>query len=507
MSKIVECVPNFSEGRNKEIVDSIVNEIITAGNVRLIDREMDADHNRSVITFVGEPEECLKSAFASVKKASELIDLNKHKGEHPRIGATDVVPFIPVKGVSMEECVELANKLGEKIASKLNIPVYLYEEAARIPERRNLAKIRKGQFEGLKSKIEIDLTRKPDFGEAKIHPTAGATVVGARYYLIAFNVNLRTDDLNIAKKIAKSIRFKNGGFRYIKAMGFAIKERGIVQVSMNMTNYQKTSLYHAFEFVKREAERYGVLISGSELVGLTPMEAVIDIADYYIRFENPIHEQILENKIWEEGGIIPNEFLLSLSSDSPAPGGGSVAAMNAAQSAALAEMVARLTAGKKNYEEYNDEMSNIIKKASNLKNIFTERIQKDIDAFNEVMTAFKMPKNTDDEKAIRKEMIKKATIGAIDSPMEIVNHSLEMVDILKILSEHGNKNAISDVGVASENMQAAFKSAVYNVYINFTPSLGEEFIKNKKKEIDNINKEIKLSVNIITKNVESSIGF
>ncbi|NIA23424.1 MAG: glutamate formimidoyltransferase, partial [Proteobacteria bacterium] len=319
MNKIVECVPNFSEGRRKEVVDAIINSILAGGNVKLIDREMDADHNRSVITFVGEPEECVNAAFAGVKKAAELIDLNKHTGEHPRIGATDVVPFIPVKNINMEECVELANKLGKKIADELSIPVYLYEEAATRPRRKNLANIRKGQFEGLKTAIEEDTERKPDFGEARIHPTAGATVVGARYYLIAFNVNLRTDDLSIAKKIAKSIRLKNGGFRFIKAMGFAIKERGIVQVSMNMTNYQKTSLFHAFEFIKREAERYGVLISGSELVGLTPMEAIIDIADYYLRFENSIKDQILENKIWENEGILPKGYLSSLSSDSPAP--------------------------------------------------------------------------------------------------------------------------------------------------------------------------------------------
>ncbi|HFD04995.1 MAG TPA: glutamate formimidoyltransferase [Firmicutes bacterium] len=506
MNKIVECVPNFSEGRRKEVVDAIVDAITAGGNVRLIDREMDADHNRSVVTFVGEPEECVNAAFAGVKRAAELIDLNKHTGEHPRIGATDVVPFIPVKNISMEECVELANKLGKKIADELSIPVYLYEEAATKPSRKNLANIRKGQFEGLKKAIEEDPERKPDFGYAKIHPTAGATVVGARYYLIAFNVNLRTDDLSIAKKIAKSIRFKNGGFRFIKAMGFAIKERGIVQVSMNMTNYQKTSLFHAFEFIKREAERYGVLIAGSELVGLTPMEAIIDVADYYLRFENPIKEQILENKIWEDEGILPKGYLSSLSSDSPAPGGGSVAALDAAQAAALAEMVARLTVGKKKYAEFENEMKDIIKKSSELRQLFTDRIRKDIDAFNEVMKAYKMPKETDEEKAIRKEAIKEATIKAIDSPMEIIENSIPVFEILYKLAIHGNTNAISDVGVASLNMQTAFKSAAYNVYINFIPSLSEDYIEEKKEKIISVKTKIEEYAEKIEKKVSEKIG-
>ena len=506
MSKIVECVPNFSEGRRKDVVDAIVNSIVSGGNVRLIDREMDGDHNRSVITFVGEPEECLNAAFEGVRKAAELIDLNKHHGEHPRIGATDVVPFIPVKDVTMEECVELANRLGKRIADKLSIPVYLYEEAATKPSRKNLANIRKGQFEGLKTAIESDPERKPDFGEAKIHPTAGATVVGARYYLIAFNVNLRTDDLSVAKKIAKSIRFKNGGFRYIKAMGFAIKERGIVQVSMNMTNYQKTSLYHAFEFIKREAERYGVLIAGSELVGLTPMESVIDVAGYYLRFENPINNQILENKIWEDQSILPKRFLSLLSSNSPAPGGGSAAALNAAQAVALAEMVARLTVGKKKYIDYNEEMNDIIAKASTLRKVFTERMEKDIDAFNEVMSAYKMPKDTEEEKTARREAIREATIKAIDSPMEIVNNTVEVFEILYKLSLHGNKNAISDVGVASLNMKTAFESASYNVYINFISSLSDDYVRETKGKIASVRMKVREYSEKIEDKVKETIG-
>ena len=293
--KIVECVPNFSEGRDIENINRIIDAIKSVEGVKVLDTESDKDHNRSVITFIGDPESVEEAAFRGCKKASELIDLNKHKGEHPRMGATDVIPFIPVSDVSMKECVSIAEKLGERIWNELKIPVYLYEEAARTPERKNLADIRKGEFEWLKENIE---KRPPDFGD-RIHPTAGATAVGAREFLIAFNVNLNTNDLSIAKKIAKAVRFKSGGFRYVKALGFEIKEKGIVQVSMNLTNYKKTPIYRVFEAIKSEADRYGVSIIGSELIGLAPMDALLDVADFYLRLENFKKTQVLERRIWE----------------------------------------------------------------------------------------------------------------------------------------------------------------------------------------------------------------
>jgi len=258
--------------------------------------ESDKDHNRSVITFIGEPEEVKKAAFSLVAKAVELIDMNQHKGEHPRIGAADVVPFIPISNMDMKECVKLAEELGQEIAEKLGVPVYLYEEAARVPERKNLENIRRGQYEGLKEEISKP-ERHPDFGEARMHPTAGATVVGARPPLVAFNVNLSTSDVKIAKKIAKAVRFSGGGYRYVKAMGFEIKERGIVQVSMNLVNYKGTPIYRVFETIKREAQRYGVSIIGSEVIGLIPQEALIDCAEYYLQIENFSRDQILENKL------------------------------------------------------------------------------------------------------------------------------------------------------------------------------------------------------------------
>lgn len=293
MQKIVECVPNISEGRDTEVIEAVVNEVKKVEGVKLLDVLSNESHNRTVITFIGEPQAVKEAAFALCKKASELIDMEKHKGEHPRIGATDVIPFIPVKDVTMEECVELANELGKQIADKLEIPVYLYEEAARIPERRSLPYIRKGEYEGLKEEITKP-ERKPDFGQARMHPRAGATVVGARQFLVAFNINLDTSDVKIAKKIANCIREARGGYKYVRALGIMINERNIAQVSINMINYEGTPLFRVFETVKSEAARYGVNVIGSEIVGLVPMKALIDVADFYLRLENFNIKQVLE---------------------------------------------------------------------------------------------------------------------------------------------------------------------------------------------------------------------
>lgn len=295
--KLIECVPNFSEGRNSEVVNKIVEEIKKVDGVSLLDRESDPDHNRSVITFIGEPEPVKKAAFAATAKAAELIDMNKHKGEHPRIGATDVIPFVPISGVTMEECVKLAKDLGQEIATKLNIPVYLYAEAATRPERVRLPDIRKGEYEGLKQEI-TNPNRKPDFGPSEM-PTAGAIVVGARHPLIAFNVNLNTNNLEIAKDIAKKIRESSGGFKAVQAKGFDIKERGIVQVSMNLLNYKVTSMSKVFDAIKEEAEKRGVEVIGSEIIGLVPMNALIGVDDKYLKIENFSKDQILERRLKE----------------------------------------------------------------------------------------------------------------------------------------------------------------------------------------------------------------
>jgi glutamate formiminotransferase/formiminotetrahydrofolate cyclodeaminase len=483
MRKIVECVPNFSEGKRKEVVDQIVAAILSVPNVFLLDVEMNPDHNRSVITFIGEPEACVEAAFLATKKAAELIDLNKHKGEHPRIGATDVIPFVPISGVTMEECVELAKRLGKRIADELQIPVYLYEQAATRPERVDLANIRKGEFEGLREEIEKNPERAPDFGLPKIHPTAGATVVGARFPLIAYNINLNTKDLNIAKNIAKAIRFKDGGLRYVKALGFEIKEKDCVQVSINMTNYLQTPLYRVFEMVKREAERYGVMVKESEIVGLVPLKALIDTAVYYLQLDSFKENQILEMRLPETKSLA--SFLSDVASEKPTPGGGAVSALVGNLGTSLLIMVCNLTIGKKAYAAYEEKM----KELKNTLDIYAQRfynlIQLDCDAFDRVMSAFKLPK----EDKERENKIQEALRNAINVPMEIMEKSLAVLKLSSFIVEFGNKNAISDCGVGVNLLYSAIKSAHYNVLINLLSLKDEEEKRSLKEKSEKILKE------------------
>jgi len=298
MAKLVECVPNFSEGINKVIIESIIDEVRGVDGVKLLDYSSDTDHNRTVVTFIGSPEPVKIAAFNLAKRAAELIDMSAHKGGHPRMGATDVVPFIPVTGVGMDECVEIAREVGKRIGEELGIPVYLYESAATKPERVNLADVRKGQYEGFFEKIK-DENWNPDFGPNEMNKKSGATAVGARVPLVAYNVNLGTSEIAVADKIARAVRHIGGGLRFVKAMGVKLDDRNIVQVSMNLTNYEKTAVYRAHEMVKMEAQRYGVSVVGSEIVGLVPMKSLIDCAEYYLQVENFSMDQILENRIME----------------------------------------------------------------------------------------------------------------------------------------------------------------------------------------------------------------
>lgn len=298
MSKIIECVPNFSEGRDLDKIEKIVNPFRGKDGVKLLDYKRDEDHNRVVVTVVGEPQAVKSAMLEAMGTAIELIDMTKHQGQHPRMGAIDVVPFIPIKNVSMTEAVELAKEVAKEASERFGLPIFLYEKAATDPQRENLANIRKGEFEGMAEKIKLP-EWKPDYGPAAIHPTAGATVIGARMPLVAFNVNLNTNNMDIANKIAKNVRFLNGGLRYCKAIGIELKDRGIVQISMNMTDYTKTALYRSFELIRIEAARYGVSIVGSEIIGLVPMEALIDTAVYYLGVEDFSMEQILENRLME----------------------------------------------------------------------------------------------------------------------------------------------------------------------------------------------------------------
>jgi glutamate formiminotransferase len=297
--KLIESVPNFSEGRREEIVRQIIDEANKYPKVRVLDWSMDKDHNRSVVTLVGEPEQILDALFDMTKKAAELIDLRYHKGEHPRMGATDVIPLVPLVGTKMEECVEWSKKLGERIGRELDIPVYLYERSATSPERENLSEIRKGEFEGFFEKIK-DPKWKPDFGPDKVHETAGVTAIGAREFLIAFNVNLGTNNIEIADKIAKAVRHVSGGYRYVKAMGVELKEKGIVQVSMNLTNYKKSPIFRVFETIKREAERYGVPVVGSEIIGMVPLQAIVEAFMWYLRIDDFGPNRVIEQKLLEQ---------------------------------------------------------------------------------------------------------------------------------------------------------------------------------------------------------------
>jgi len=294
----VECVPNFSEGRRPEVVADIVAAITAVQGVRLLDFSSDASHNRSVVTFVGTPEAVETAAFAGIARARDLIDMEQHHGEHPRLGATDVVPFVPIAGVTMAECVDMARSLGRRVGQELDIPVYLYEEAATRPERRNLADVRRGEYEGLKLTIGTP-ERAPDFGPPSVHATAGATVIGARMPLIAFNVNLGTSDVEIAKKIAKAVRGSSGGLVYVKALGVMLEEKHVAQVSMNLVNYVKTPIHRVLEMVRREAARYGVAVIETELIGLTPLDAVLDTAAYYLQLPKLSRNQVIEARIWE----------------------------------------------------------------------------------------------------------------------------------------------------------------------------------------------------------------
>ena len=296
MEKLVECVPNFSEGRRKDVVEAIVGEIRAVDGVKLLDYSTDRDHNRAVVTFVGEPDAAVEAAFNAAKKAAELIDMNRHTGEHKRMGATDVIPFVPLRGVTMDDCVALAKRLGRRIGEELNIPVYLYEAAATRPERKNLAKVRKGQYEGIKEEIKTNPDRKPDYGPSELG-TAGATAVGARPFLVAFNVNLDTSDLSIAKEIAKSIRESSGGYPAVKAMGFDIADRGIVQVSMNLVDYKVTSPHFIFDVIKKMAKERGVGVMESELIGLAPREAIPPEDVAYLKIVNFSDDQIIENRL------------------------------------------------------------------------------------------------------------------------------------------------------------------------------------------------------------------
>jgi glutamate formiminotransferase / formiminotetrahydrofolate cyclodeaminase len=498
-TQLIECISNFSEAQRPEVIDQIVAAIQSVDDVKLLDRSSDLDHNRTVLTFAGSPFAVEEAAFRAIKTAAELIDLNNHTGEHPRIGATDVVPFVPLSGASMDDCIAMAKRLGERVGNELNIPVYLYEAAATRPERTNLENIRRGQYEGLKAEIESNPERQPDYGPAKLGP-AGATVIGARNPLIAFNVYLRTDDVEIAKKIAKAIRHSSGGLRYVKALGLLVEGRA--QVSMNLTDFRETPIAPVVEMIRREAQRYGTAIHHSELVGLIPQEALVDAAVWYTQLDAFDKEQILESRLYETSASAPQSktasFIEELASPTATPGGGSAGAYAGAMGAGLVAMVAGLTIGKKKYAQVEAQMQAIRVMAESLRKELTQAVDDDSSAFEAVMGAFKLPKETEAEQAKRNTAIHVATLNAARVPLRVAKDAVKVMELALKCAKEANINAISDSMSGFAMSRAALTAAVHNVKINLNSltdkSAGEKMLGELKElevKAETLEKEIR----------------
>ncbi|MBN2053506.1 glutamate formimidoyltransferase [bacterium] len=517
MLKLVECVPNFSEGRDMAVIDAITREIVETENARLLDVDPGADTNRTVVTFIGTPEAVKEAAFKAIKRAAQLIDMSRHSGAHPRMGATDVCPFVPVSGVTMDDCVAIAREVGERVGGELGIPVYLYEAAATSPARRSLADIRKGEYEALEDKLNDPLW-KPDFGPAVFNPSTGAAVIGAREFLIAYNVNLNTKDKRLAHKVAVHIReggrpsrddegnvVKDGEGDVVKipgtlqecrAVGWFIPEYGCAQVSINLTNYKVTPPHVAFEEVSRFAGQFGMRVTGSELVGLMPKDAILMAGRYYLERQGKTpavtEAELIRLAVQSMGldSVSPFDpgkkiieyqfsgdpsalvamtvagFADELSSDSPAPGGGSVAALSGALAGSLAAMVAALTHGKEGYEEVWPEMVSEGAKAMAHKYAFLADIDRDTQAFNKVMAAMRMRRKTTEQKEARNNALAAANLEATMIPFGVLDRCRLLIAPIGSVAEHGNQNSLSDAGVAALSLITAAEGAYYNVLIN-----------------------------------------
>ncbi len=494
MQRLIECVPNFSEGRDAAKVDALVAAMQSVAGVYVLDREMDADHNRCVITLAGEPDAVAEAALRGVGKALELIDLTRHTGAHPRVGACDVLPFIPIEGVSIEDCIHLAKKTGREIWERYRIPVYFYEAAAQRPERANLENIRKGQFEGLREEVLKNPDRAPDVGEPRLHPTAGATVVGARKFLIAYNINLNTPDVGIAGKVAKAIRFSSGGLRYAKAMGVDLKARKLAQVSINMTDFEQTPLHRVFEMVRREAARFGVMPVGSEIVGLIPKRAIELTADYYLQLENFSPAQVLENRLAAALAGAPLEtrgkleslarpFLESVAAPTAVPGGGSVSAMAVALAASLGEMVAGISRKKKSQAAYADQLSAAMDNLRNAAAAMAGAIDRDAAAYEAVLAAFKLPKETPEQQRRREDGIQSATRGAAEVPLEVAESAARIYERLGQLEGISSASMISDLRVGRLMAAAGARGAIENVRINLEGITDHSYAQRMREKI------------------------
>lgn len=519
--QIIECVPNFSEGNDVGIINQITKEIESIDGVKLLHVDMGKATNRTVVTFAGEPQKVVDAAYLAIKKATELIDMRTHKGEHPRMGATDVCPLVPVSGISMEECVQYAIQLAKKVGENLSIPVYLYEEAQGNKNRSNLSVIRAGEYEGFSEKIKLP-EWKPDFGPAELPLKHGATVIGARDFLIAYNINLNTKSTRLANRIAFDVREAGrvkregnpysgkvmkdangediripGTLKSVKAIGWYIEEYGMAQISMNLTNYKVTSIHQAFDEVCKKGEERGIRITGSELVGLVPLQPLLDAGKHYLskqgRSIGVSESELIEIAVQslglnQLGPFIPQEriieyalnkkakkqlidltisqFVDETASESPAPGGGSVSALCGTIGISLGAMVANLSADKKGWEERTEEFSEWAAKAQQLKNELLHLIDEDTNAFNAIMSAFQLPKSTEEEKAMRKAEIENASVYATEIPLLTMKKAYDCIETLEYMVKNGNPNSITDAGVGLLCIKTAVRGAYFNVMVN-----------------------------------------
>ena len=465
---LVECVPNFSEGRRPEVIAAIRDAIAGVADVSVLDVSSDPSHNRTVVTFVAPSSVAVQAAFNGIATARELIDLTTHQGEHPRIGATDVCPFIPLEGATMDDCIALARELGRRVGDELGIPVFLYERAATRPDRQNLADVRRGEFELARTEIGTNPDRVPDFGPNAVHPTAGATIIGARPFLVAYNVYLGgAENLQVAKDVAKAVRGSSGGFRYVKALGLAVD--GQAQVSMNLVDTDQTPLSRVFDFVRTEAEARGVAPTRSELVGLVPEKVLFEAAARHVRLPDFSTDMVLERKVRDaQRGESLSGFVASVAGSAPVPGGGSVSALAGQLAAALAQMVAGLTVGRKKYAAVEEEMTALGLEAAALGARLGALVQEDADAYALVSAAYKLPGEGEGDAAAaaRAGAIQAALVSAAEVPLETARACRDVAVLAATCAAKGNLNTVSDAGVAALLAEAACRGAAYNVRIN-----------------------------------------
>jgi len=562
MPKLIECVPNFSEGRDQNVIRQITDAIESVDGVSLLDVDAGASTNRTVVTFVGDPDVAVEAAFRGIKKAAELIDMPKHKGAHPRMGATDVCPFIPVSNVSWEEAIECANRLGKRVGEELQIPVYLYERAAREKSRANLAAIRAGEYEGFFEKIKQP-EWKPDFGPAVSSEKSGATVIGVRDFLIAYNVNLNTKSVRRANSVAFDVREQGrvktedgtpsgkavldthgepvrvpGMLKHVKAIGWFVKEYGVAQVSMNLTNIEETPLHAAFDACVESAAKRGLRVTGSEIVGMVPKKSLVDAGRYFLRkqqwSEGVSEEELIEIAVRSMGlgelkPFVPKEKVIELKiasatpvsslaelkmrefcnetlSDSPAPGGGSVAALMGALGASLGGMVANLSAGKRGWDDKIEYFSDWAVKAQRLKDDLLSLVDEDTNAFNKVMDAFGLSRDSADEKAARAAAIERATKHAAEVPLKVMETAAKSYELLSQMAGTGNPASISDVGVGTLATRACIEGAAMNVRINLGQLKDEKFKSARRQKVQEICVDSEARFKRINEVVESKIG-